>query len=174
MNKTVKKRTVDELVKVSEHLEYEIWMFTSLADCLAMGFVTGGSLANATLEAFIIHFRVLYDFFDSHSRKPNDVIAIHYFDDPIAWRKSKPKSSRLLQESRDRAGKEVVHLSYARLDVKPDERGWNFPKIKEDMLELIRAFFRAVPVDRLGPRCKRRRQQILQESQGKPPIDKNG
>ena len=174
MNKPIRRRTVESLIKASDHLYYEIWMFLSMDDCLAQDPARERSLINAILEAFIIHFRVLCDFLYPERPKPDEVIANHFFEDPTDWPKSRPKLTRLLRQSRIRAGKEVAHLTYARQNVTPDDKLWKLPTIRKDMDEVIKAFFKAVPEDRLGPKCKGLKQQILQERQGKTPTDKNG
>jgi hypothetical protein len=164
MKESVSNRTQEELIRASEHLHYEIWMFLSMADCLSIDLAEKGPLPNAIVESFVIHFRVLCDFFYPQGPKPNDVLASHYFDDPIDWPKKRPELSPLFVESRRRAGKEVAHLTYDRQLVKPEEKYWKNSEIKNQMIDVLRAFFEVVPEDRLGDKCKGLRQQILHAS----------
>ena len=69
------KRTDQDLQEVSDHLYYEIWMLTSLAHGIKSGIAGEGPIANALLEAFVTHVRVLIDFLYNESPQPDDVIA---------------------------------------------------------------------------------------------------
>lgn len=77
-------------------------------------------LQNALLESFGIHARGLIDFL--WLKQPmwdTDAIARDWVED---WQA--PAMSERLASVKVRVGKEMVHLSYNRLDVAEDEKGW--------------------------------------------------
>ena len=91
-----KKRTPNELGRVSEHLHYEVQM-------LLVSEITGqGTLHNALVESFAIHVRNMLDFLwpDKPKRKSDWVIAADFFPSPSDWEKLRPKISQLLVDSR--------------------------------------------------------------------------
>ena len=167
MDKPGKKRTVSELINASEHLYYEIAMFIVTGGLLAKKSVPETSLVNAILESFVIHFRVLCDFFYPEGPTEGDVLADHFFDSPSDWKR--PKITTFLRDSRKRADKEVAHLTYDRQDVRPEEKYWKSPEIGKQIISVIKAFLDAVPDGRIGPKCRDLKRHPLFET---PATDK--
>lgn len=145
-----KIRTKKELKEASEHLHYEIWMLTSLAHGIGSGIAGQGPIANALLESFIVHVRALMDFLYNESPRPDDVIAEDYFFKPDEWRQMRPALSELLMLAKRRAGKEVAHLTYARLEVTPETKPWPFVEIANEIAAVINIFFEHVPKSKLN------------------------
>ena len=143
-------RTDQELQNASDHLHYEIWMLTSLANGIGSGVAGQGPIANALLESFIIHVRTLMDFLYNDNPQPDDVIAEDYFSSPDEWRKVRPELTDLLKSSKRRAGKEVAHLTYARLDVTPETKPWAFIQIANELSAIINIFLQHVPKSKFG------------------------
>lgn len=148
-----------ELARASDHLSYEIKMFFSMSSVRLRDPKGLQAIVNAVLESFVIHFRVLCDFFYPQHPRAEDVLADHFFDSPSDWRR--PKLSKYLRDSRTRAHKEVAHLTYDRLKVTPDEKEWDRAKLSREMLPVIREFLKTVPDARIGPKCKAMRDQVL-------------
>jgi len=116
-------------------------MLLSVTQALSSGIAREGWLTNALLESFVIHLRALIDFFyPSQSPKPDDILAAEYFADPTRWDAVRPACSETLRSARARAHKEIAHLTYARLDVTPDEKPWQFVQIAEEMRGLMQLF----------------------------------
>ena len=145
-----KQRTEEELQKASEHLFYEIWMFTSLARGMASGVFNEGIINNALLESFTVHARVLLDFLFAENPRPDDVIAEDYFSSPDEWLKRKANKSENLQNIHVRVGKEVAHLTYFRQTVAPEAKAWNFIEIANEINSAFNDFLRLVPKNLLG------------------------
>ena len=136
-----KARNKEELDRATEHLKYEFTMLMAVAHAMASGMSTGGWLTNALLEAFVIHFRALVDFFyPPPQRKPDDVLATDFFVDPTEWERMRPPLTDELKRGRARAHKEVAHLTYARQDVTPESKPWPFVEIANQMHALMEAF----------------------------------
>jgi hypothetical protein len=145
-----KTRTDDELRAVSEHLHYEAWMFLTLARAFATGVFGTGPINNAALEAFTIHARGLLDFLFAEDPREDDVVAGDFLTGQD-WPTIRGEASPILDAVRKRVGKEVAHLTYARLVVKPEAKQWLFLDIAKAMEGLIGSFLAAVPKERLGP-----------------------
>ena len=110
-------------------------------------------LVNALLESFVIHFRALLDFFYPPANvKNDDVLAGDYFDDSEAREKIRPQLSEALSRAKTRVHKEIAHLTYARLDVTPEKKGWAFIELANEMKNVMEIFLRGVPNTRLGSR----------------------
>jgi hypothetical protein len=145
-----KMRTVKELQEASNHLQYEISILTSLAHGRASGFAGQGSIANALLESFIIHVRAVMDFLYADKPQTDDIIAEDFFDTPQQWTDKRPTLSELLSQTKRRAGKEVAHLTYARLDVKPETKPWPFVQITNEISTVINKFLEHVQKNKLS------------------------
>jgi hypothetical protein len=86
-----KQRSQDELHSASDHLHYEIWMFTSPAHGLASGISDQSVINNALLESYTLHARILLDFLYAERPKEDDVRAEDFFEDLIKWHNAKPQ-----------------------------------------------------------------------------------
>ncbi len=144
-----RKLTDEVLRESSNHLHFEYWMLVSIANARATVPAEKGWLQNALIESIVIHYRALFDFFYSKPRG-DDVSAGHYFDSAEDWARPRPPETELLRKSRKRAGKEIVHLTYARLDVSPETEPWRFREITQDINLVIEVYLQNVPTNRLG------------------------
>ncbi len=149
-----KVRTVDELLEASNHLHYEVWMLSSLANGIASGIPGQGPIANALLESFVIHVRAIMDFLYADNPQADDVIAEDFFGDPEQWKKTRPALSQSLSQAKRRAGKEVAHLTYARLDVTPETKPWSFVQIANEISTVMNVFLQNVPKDKMDSQWK--------------------
>lgn len=139
-------------------------MFTSLANGLASGIAGQGPIANALLESFVIHVRAIMDFLYADRPQPDDVIAEDFFGSPDQWKKIRPALSSSLSQAKRRAGKEVAHLTYARLDVTPETKPWRFIDIAKEIAAVIDVFLKNVPKEKLGSKWETERPNQTLES----------
>jgi hypothetical protein len=105
---------------------------------------------NSLLEAFAIHVRALIGFFCPEDPRSDDIIIDDFFTSPSDWQKMRPPKTELLNKVEKRPDKEVAHLTYARLDITPEQKYWDFVKIFNDLQSLIELFLQSVPVNLLG------------------------
>lgn len=99
---------------------------------------------NPLLESFGIHSRNLIDFlWLGKPMKDTDAIAADYVTD---W--NAPAMSDRLSGVKDRVGREMVDLSYNRLDV--DRKGWQVLGIGPEITSAFGTFAIAVPADRVS------------------------
>ncbi|MFN8400086.1 MAG: hypothetical protein U0X74_08725 [Anaerolineales bacterium] len=145
-----KQRTKEELIKASEHLLYEVWMFTSLTRGMASGVFNEGVINNALLESFTIHARVLLDFLFAENPRQDDVIAEDYLPSLDEWVKIKAAKSEKLENIYTRVGKEVAHLTYVRQTIVPQAKGWNFIEIANEINSVFNSFLALVPKNLLS------------------------
>jgi hypothetical protein len=74
--------------------------------------------------------------------KDTDAIARDWIE---GW--EAPEMSERLANVKDRVGKEMVHLSYNRLDVSEDEKGWTVLGIGPEVIGAFAKFATEVPDD---------------------------
>ncbi len=148
------QRTSETLQAASEYLNYELGMFNSLAQAMLSGVFGKGALNNAVLESFTFHARILLDFLYAKNPKPDDVIAEHYFDDPAVWLAVRPNKSELLEGVHKRVGKEVAHLTYARIGITSEEKEWQFAQIMSEVNAVFKIFLDNVSKENLGQSWK--------------------
>ncbi len=149
-----KKRNEEELQKASEHLFYEIWMFTSLAKGMASGIFNEGIINNALLESFTVHARILLDFLFAEKPKEDDVIAEDYFSSPDEWSNIREIKSEQLKNIHARVGKEIAHLTYVRQTISPELKGWRFLEIANEINSVFNSFRAHVPKNLLSANWK--------------------
>ena len=90
------------------------------------------------------------DFLYTDKPQVDDVIAEDFFDTPQQWTNMRPILSELLSQAKRRAGKEVAHLTYARLNVTPETKPWQVIKIVNDISTVINTFLENVPKNKLS------------------------
>lgn len=143
-------RSQEELKEASNHLYYEIWMFQTLSQAMALGIAGEGPINNSLLESFTIHVRALIGFFYSENPRNDDIIAEDFFKNENDWHNIRPIKTEILDKAKRRADKEVAHLIYNRLEVTPEKKHWEFIKIFDDLQALVNIFIENVPIDSLG------------------------
>jgi hypothetical protein len=94
---------------LAEHYVYEIKMLRTAYQLLSHAKEQGR--ANALIEVFVLHARVLIDFFDSTPRR-DDAVAGH-FTRTGTFTATATKSIR--RSLRKRISKQIVHLTYSRV-----------------------------------------------------------
>jgi hypothetical protein len=126
-----------------EHLYYEIWMLYGVTQLLLNG-VKNQYLFNTCLESFVVHASNILDFFYKPLLQPDDAKAIHFMDEEQAeqWQALLPSYSHHFKRFNRKRNKEVMHLSYKRLEVKPQEKPWGVKGIAEHIEELVNQFLR--------------------------------
>jgi len=147
-----KKRSPEELRKASDHLHYEVWMLKCMAIGINSGLAGNSVINNAFIESFVIHARVLLDFFYPFKHRQDDVIAIDFFDRPKTWEEARPEKTDILKKIHKRVGKEAAHLTYSRLKVSDEQKNWDHENIAHDIGVLVDCFLGTVSNSLLGDR----------------------
>ncbi len=129
-----------DLLRTSHHLFYEIWMFYESGKYLKYDSRTDAVLTNVHLESFAIHGRALLNFFYFEA-KQDDVIAEHYIKN---WKSLCPPISEKLERISKRVGKEIAHLTYSRLEVTPETKGWDVG-MEQEIHQVVKKFQENTP-----------------------------
>jgi hypothetical protein len=129
-----------------EHLLYEAGMLYEVTGKLMNRHHEHDAVVqNALLESFGIRNRNLIDFlWLNRPMKDTDAIARDWIE---GWRA--PKMSERLANVKNRVGKEMVHLSYNRLDVPEFDKGWTVLGIGPEVIGAFAKFATEVPDDRV-------------------------
>lgn len=98
----------------------------------------------AQLESFLLHVRVLRDFFYTPGRD-DDIVAGHFIAN---WSKICPTKGRYLKDQKTRLDKALAHLTEKRLDYDGKDKKWQVTKLYKDLHPVIEVFIANLPNDR--------------------------
>lgn len=135
--KILKKRLIDF---AEEHLFYEIKMLYGVVDMLHKCDMSNMYIYNALLESFVLHASVILDFFYAPEKKNDDARAIHYVKNSAEWKKALPLLNKHFAGFTRKRNKEVMHLSYKRLEVRSHEKRWGSRKITKEISKVVDLF----------------------------------
>lgn len=132
-------------------IDYEIWMFRNTCKkivCLKSDLDQTDK--NLLVESLAIHSRLLIDFFYndfflSENKKKisdrnnlNDIIAVDFVSD---WIEIRPELTQALYDAREKANKQLAHLSQWRIKIENDGRKpWDTIDIWGNMEKVIKKF----------------------------------
>lgn len=119
-----------------EHLHYEVRMFIISRE-IANQSLPGSFQMNAMVEVCVLHLRNLIDFFFPNRIEPDDIMAVHYIND---WNTKRLPISKTLEDARQRAHKEMAHLTLKRISGAPPEKNWDFNLISIELKKVIEIF----------------------------------
>ncbi len=84
------------------------------------------------------------------------MVAEDFFAKPEEWAVLRGVMPPALVEVNRRVGKEVAHLTYARLEVTPEEKSWHFLEIASAIENVMARFCNHVSPEYLGPQWKQK------------------
>ena len=134
-----------------EHLYYEIRMLFGVARELKDG-TSNIYIYNALLESFVIHASIILDFFYLPQESGDDARAVHYVKDQKKWKTALPLKQKQFSIFHQKRNKEVVHLSYKRLEVHPGQKRWYTSQIVKKIRKVVNIFLDHADPDCLDPR----------------------
>jgi hypothetical protein len=140
-----------------EHLVYEVAMLSHAVDKFANKQLSDQD-HNAFLESFAIHVRCLRDFLWGLRKKnnPQDAAAFD-FCDPGVWDQARPPlpdALRAIEGDRRRIGREIVHLTYHRLDIEAETKDWDLTALMAGIAKGLHKFAEVAREERLHPRTR--------------------
>jgi hypothetical protein len=154
-------RSDGKLVSICEHLHYEIISCLGFAGKQFSKSILERVKANALIDSCSMHSRNLKAFLYCKNPSEDDVIAEDFVVD---WAKRRPTEPSSIQLINQRVGKEVAHLTYARLDVTQAAKPWPFIQTAKDIEEVLKVFLSFVPVNKLDPRMKDLKENVFRTS----------
>jgi hypothetical protein len=119
-----------------EHLLYELQIFCWLTEAISTE--PKGFRLSALLESFVIHLRNLTDFFYAAPTKTDDVVAVDFFDKATGWVPG--NMSNLLAEARERANKEVSHITHKRKGPDDPTKPWPHDDLFKEIEAIAKTF----------------------------------
>jgi|WetSurMetagenome_2_1015567.scaffolds.fasta_scaffold93918_2 hypothetical protein len=150
--KSYKDITIEEkIIFLNKHFLYEVSMTFDLffLDINSNNSKQKNILDNIRLESFIFHARNLIDFYYEKNKKgeryhKDDAWAIDYFDDEELWYENRPDISDWKDEFLKRAGKQIAHLTYSRLEINPENKEWNIYEIEKPLKRITILFIEKI------------------------------
>jgi hypothetical protein len=145
-----------KLRKGAGHIFYEVQVLLELFPLrITPDFVNPTSrrilmIRNAIIESFAVHARNLIDFLYTRNPDVDDVIAEDYFKSPSTWYSIRPKKPKIFESSASRVGKEIVHLTYARIDVEGLKKNWPWEEMYVGIMSTIFVFLTHASPDIFG------------------------
>jgi hypothetical protein len=129
-----------------EHLLYELQMLSYATAELAT-ISEPGLRTSSLIETFGIHLRNLIDFFFASpgGEKPDDVIAPDFDSN---W---KENLSQTLKDAKERANKELSHLTLLRKNANDPSKPWNVNALFQEIANLVKKFAGQAPSSKLNP-----------------------
>jgi hypothetical protein len=119
-----------------EHLLYELQMLRWLV--AAIPSQAKGFALSALLESFVIHLRNLIDFFYGDLARADDVVAGDFFEKLTDW--DAGTISKSLEAARERANKEVSHLTHKRKSGGDPTKPWNVVQLARQVQAVAKNF----------------------------------
>ena len=113
----------------------------------------------ARLETFALHLRNLLGFLypDKYRPQRDDVLAHHFFHGPSQWAnwlRVRPRLSRALIRGKERADKEIAHLTAKRIAGIRAWKAWNIVPLGEEIRNCLNVFVAVADPNRLGIQVK--------------------
>src|SRR3989339_277146 len=121
-----------------EHIRYEVLMLLNATHAIIGKFQVPKGLEYMAVESYAIHLRNLINFFYPPNKiRDTDVCAKDFFIEEATWSKERPELSITLKGARERADKEVSHLTTLRKYANDNDKKWD---IKPLACEIIQVF----------------------------------
>jgi hypothetical protein len=148
INELTLHRTSDEKKEACDQIEYEKAMLDFTIKGLRKN--PRGLGYAVLMESFLIHARIINDFFYGYEMRLNgekklmkdDMIAEDIVEDQEQWQKVKPHSNKLSSELVQKINNQLTHLTYRR--VKGKYGDWEYEDIYKRMSELVDSFYQNI------------------------------
>jgi hypothetical protein len=139
----------NDTIEASKPVEYEIRKFRETHNALATEEYPP-EFHDQLVEAYALHLRNLIEFLYDKPEK-NHIRATHYFSDPERWRSIAGKRSATLGKAQGQASEQVNHLTYGRVGLTQEEKGWLIGELSLEIVGVLAKFLKHADEDRMGP-----------------------
>jgi hypothetical protein len=137
------------LMYAEEHIWYEIQQLIYSRNILVSDQKT--LIKNVALDSLVIHLRNLHEFLYGSGK--DLVTASLYFDGSTkVWKMKRPKQSEQVIKIREKASKQVAHLTKDRLEKyqNHEEKSWRFDEVTREILKTMQVFAELVGEKKIG------------------------
>lgn len=101
--------------------------------------------ASVFVECFLLHARVLRNFFCRSGHKPNDVTAGEFVS---GWSPPLVSDYYTLDGEKERLDKALAHLTTTRVQYDTSGKEWDLSAIRKELEDMIRRFLASLPTDK--------------------------
>jgi hypothetical protein len=129
-----------------EHLLHELKMFRWLAGHINSQ--QDAYLHDAMVESFLLHLRNLIMFFCFLESDIDDVVAADFFDNRSKWTPTEPAA---LKDARERANKELTHLTSRRRNKGATDKDWDVAGLFNEIDLLAKKFASDASPNKVNP-----------------------
>ena len=134
-----------DIERIAPAVKYEWDMFEWLSHKIKREWqIADMPTRNMLLEGFLLHARILRDFFVGEPRG-DDVSARHFFDDESAWVDKTKDLCPYTRKKKTRIDKKLAHLTYSRPILGKE---WDFGTISKEIYEAWDKFLSFLPDER--------------------------
>lgn len=136
-----------------EHVRYEFQELLKTALVISKELPLMGELVlikHSPVEAYAIHLRNIINFFYPKTIRASDVCARHFFKNEKDWDNVRPEITDVIERARQRADKEVGHLTTARQFGTPESKYWPVATYTMAVVPLLETF--ATSADKISLR----------------------
>lgn len=136
-----KDLTIEQLAAYfAEHIRYEMQQLINATYAITRQLPIHNGLQYMIVESFAIHLRNLISFLYPYAKRENDVCAEDFFNDLNAWQNVLPKMSPALEHAKNRADKEVGHLTTLRQFGTPESKKWDVTLLIDEVMPILKLF----------------------------------
>ena len=140
----MKKRSLEEKKKfLNSFFLYEIDMLESIHKYhrdLFNSPVDKQFIENIIVEIFLLHGRNLLEFFYYDNQKQDRATAEEFLEEGKIWRELRPPLTESLKILQKRVDTETTHLTYERIEGKPESKLWNFHELYVSLMMVFCLF----------------------------------
>jgi hypothetical protein len=101
--------------------------------------------ASLLVECFLLHARVLRDFFCRSKHKPDDVTADEFVS---GWSSPPASDYDTLHREKERLDKALAHLTTTRVQYDTSGIEWDLHAIRKELEDMIRQFLASLPTNK--------------------------
>jgi hypothetical protein len=101
--------------------------------------------ASVFVECFLLHSRVLRDFFCRSGNKPDDVTACEFVS---GWLFPPVSDYHILDKEKERLDKALAHLTTTRVQYDTRGKEWDLEAIRQELEAIIRRFLASLPTEK--------------------------
>lgn len=136
-------RTNDQLMRILEHVRYEVEMLNQTANLLCSGSLSTDTLRDAVLESFLIHVRNLLEFLLSERGKRN-LATVEDFVARETWMNHHHNKEQF-RKLEKRVNNKLAHITWRRINLEEASKGWEIERIATAINDQMAAFYGLLP-----------------------------